>query len=1099
MVNFRHRLFQIPRGEIGGGNNRDNATIAAPRGNNMPNFFTATSGGVSGIVGGNGFSAIANVLTIAGTVYTIASEIGSHVNGNGSFSDVEDPSLAAIAALREELKAEIDGLRDDITELEAALTDLIVSQFSGVQQQLLASAQSRAKSALDLLASYAIDQDVDRGEIISDASRALRDALSQAEQLLRPGQDLETIKVAIGAVAYTLYARMEVARELEGGEIASDKITRQIEDVMTFFDNVVTYVISRLSVEYGFEDLRQTEGSPDYDPALQALYEQYTADYPPSSSVFVVFLDDREFLPFYSAGFEEFEGRLASGYYGTPFAFSPDVVDNAAGDFEGPYLVAGTTNQYYIPSIDRIITLNSGEFYDDAGNPVASDHPEARSANEIWFAECSAWVLEQTLQWFGIDRVEFAELVANYLDLTDGEQFILPSIPGFDNAGTVVGTDGDDLIIGNDGDDLLQGGGDPDIIKGNEGNDTVEGGTGGDRLEGNEGNDILNGGEDNDALIGGPGDDTIDGGDGLDLAIYYGKRSEYVVTSYADAGIRYVQVEGPEGTDTLTNVERLVFDDRTVQIQSGGSPGLLGDILFSDGVRRIADDLMFLSGFGLVQADGGMGEDTISALATIDTIIDGGPGNDLLRGSWSSVLDNQSTALFSGLRGSYLIHPTEFGINPVIEVSGPDGMDILTSFTELEFSDMTVGIVRASFNFTTFEAEGIGDLNDDIVLGTPGAAYLEGGGRNDTILAGSGDDTIHGGSTAPGPDGSDLIEAGAGDDLVWGDAGNDTIRGQEGDDTLIGGMGMDILDGGGDSDTASYRDSSAGLIADLQFPAMNSGEAKGDSYIGIENLEGSAFSDSLRGDPNDNGLTGGIGDDTLIGRGGNDLLQGDLGGDRLIGGTGTDTASYLSSDAGIIADLAAPASNTGDARGDTYSSVENILGSTWGDALRGNHLGNLIQGLGGDDIIIGRQGADTLVGGEGFDNLRGDGGNDVLRGGDDEDLLIGGMGRDMLTGGADADCFAFASAAEMGANANRDQILDFEQGVDMISLAGVVPGVLEFRGTAAFDPSGNPELRLMEMPSGSTIIQVDVDGDGLVDGEIRVANVVGLTEDDFTL
>ncbi|WP_252979443.1 hypothetical protein [Mameliella alba] len=247
----------------------------------MPNFFTATSGGVSGIVGGNGFSAIANVLTIAGTVYTIASEIGSHVNGNGSFSDVEDPSLAAIAALREELKAEIDGLRDDITELEAALTDLIVSQFSGVQQQLLASAQSRAKSALDLLASYAIDQDVDRGEIISDASRALRDALSQAEQLLRPGQDLETIKVAIGAVAYTLYARMEVARELEGGEIASDKITRQIEDVMTFFDNVVTYVISRLSVEYGFEDLRQTEGSPDYDPALQALYEQYTADYPP--------------------------------------------------------------------------------------------------------------------------------------------------------------------------------------------------------------------------------------------------------------------------------------------------------------------------------------------------------------------------------------------------------------------------------------------------------------------------------------------------------------------------------------------------------------------------------------------------------------------------------------------------------------------------------------------------------------------------------------------------------------------------------------------------------------------------------------------------
>ena len=1062
----------------------------------MPSFLQK----VGGFFTSDGLGAVGNVLTIAGTVYTIAGEIYSHVNGDGTFNDVEDPSLAAIAALKEELKAEIDGLRDDIADLEAALTDLIVSQISGVQQQLLASAQSRAKSALDLLASYAIDQDVDRGEIIADASRALRDALGQAEQLLRPGQDLETIKVAIGAVAYTLYARMEVARELEGGEIASDKIAQQIEDVMTFFQTVVTYVTDRLSVEYGFEEWRQTPGDPDYDAARQALYEQYISDYPPSSSVFVVFLDDAEFLPFYSASFEDNIGRGDLGYYNSPFAFSPDSVDNSAGDFEGPYKVEGTSSSYYIPSIDRVITLYVGEYYDNAGNPVDSTHPEARSANEIWFAECSAWVLEQTLQWFGIDRVAFAETVANYADLTDGEQFVLPSIPGFDNAGTVVGTDGDDLIIGNDGDDLLQGGGDPDIIKGKEGNDTVQGGTGGDRLEGNEGNDLIEGGEGDDALIGGPGDDTIDGGDGLDLAIYSGTRADYVVSTYADAGIRYVQVEGPEGTDTLTNVERLVFDNRIVQIQSGGgSPGGIGDILFADGTRRIADDRIFLTGFGFARAEGGMGEDTISSLATLDTVINGGPGNDLLSGSWSSVFDNVSTAVFSGPRGAYLIHPTEFGLDPVIEVSGPDGKDILTGFTELVFSDMTVGIVRAEFNFTTFQGTGAGYINDDILLGTTGRDHLDGGGRNDTILAGGGDDTVHGDGTAPGPDGSDLIWAGEGDDLVWGDAGNDTIRGEAGQDTLIGGMGLDILDGGTGSDTASYRDAAAGLIADLQFPAMNTGEARGDSYTSIENLEGSAFADSLRGDMFDNGLFGGVGDDTLIGRGGNDLLSGDQGGDRLIGGAGTDTASYLTAAAGVIADLAAPAFNTGDARGDTYSSVENILGSTWGDVLRGNHLGNLIQGGDGDDALIGRQGADTLVGGDGFDALRGDGGNDVLRGGADDDLLIGGLGRDMLTGGADADCFAFASAAEMGANANRDQILDFEQGVDMISLAGVVPGVFEFRGTAGFDPSGNPELRLMEMASGSTILQVDVDGDGTVDGEIRVADVTGLTAADFVL
>ncbi|MBV6638588.1 MAG: hypothetical protein KI788_22105, partial [Mameliella sp.] len=59
--------------------------------------------------------------------------------------------------------------------------------------------------------------------------------------------------------------------------------------------------------------------------------------------------------------------------------------------------------------------------------------------------------------------------------------------------------------------------------------------------------------------------------------------------------------------------------------------------------------------------------------------------------------------------------------------------------------------------------------------------------------------------------------------------------------------------------------------------------------------------------------------------------------------------------------------------------------------------------------------------------------------------------------------------------------------------------VFEFRGTAGFAPSGNPELRLFETATGSTIVQLDVDGDGNADAEIRVANVTGLTADDFAL
>jgi serralysin len=61
------------------------------------------------------------------------------------------------------------------------------------------------------------------------------------------------------------------------------------------------------------------------------------------------------------------------------------------------------------------------------------------------------------------------------------------------------------------------------------------------------------------------------------------------------------------------------------------------------------------------------------------------------------------------------------------------------------------------------------------------------------------------------------------------------------------------------------------------------------------------------------------------------------------------------------------------------------------------------------------------------------------------------------------------------------------------------PGVFEFRGTAGFAPSGNPELRLAETASGSTLVQFDADGNGTVDAEIRVAGVTGLTADDFVL
>jgi serralysin len=106
---------------------------------------------------------------------------------------------------------------------------------------------------------------------------------------------------------------------------------------------------------------------------------------------------------------------------------------------------------------------------------------------------------------------------------------------------------------------------------------------------------------------------------------------------------------------------------------------------------------------------------------------------------------------------------------------------------------------------------------------------------------------------------------------------------------LRGGAGADVHNGGVGIDRAQYIDAPAGLTVDLQTPANNTGIAIGDSYISIENLYGSNFSDTLRGDAGANTIRGGAGNDTLVGRAGNDTLLGDLGNDVLIGGLGLDS------------------------------------------------------------------------------------------------------------------------------------------------------------------------------------------------------------------
>jgi serralysin len=142
----------------------------------------------------------------------------------------------------------------------------------------------------------------------------------------------------------------------------------------------------------------------------------------------------------------------------------------------------------------------------------------------------------------------------------------------------------------------------------------------------------------------------------------------------------------------------------------------------------------------------------------------------------------------------------------------------------------------------------------------------------------------------------------------------------------------------------------------------------------IENARGGSGNDRINGNGVGNTLQGREGNDRLSGYFGDDFLNGGAGADRLFGGSGTDTAVYQTA---VTADLTNASANTGEAAGDTYSSIENLTGSDGNDRLRGDTNANALVGGDGDDILHGRLGDDALTGGAGADVLNGGSGTDT--------------------------------------------------------------------------------------------------------------------------
>ena len=109
-------------------------------------------------------------------------------------------------------------------------------------------------------------------------------------------------------------------------------------------------------------------------------------------------------------------------------------------------------------------------------------------------------------------------------------------------------------------------------VDGNGANNTITGNSGSNIIFGFAGTDKLNGGGGDDTLTGGPGNDILNGGSGIDTAVFTGNFNNYGITYSASIYTLVDKREGsPDGTDTVTSLEKLQFADATITVSGTGT------------------------------------------------------------------------------------------------------------------------------------------------------------------------------------------------------------------------------------------------------------------------------------------------------------------------------------------------------------------------------------------------------------------------------------------------------------------------------------------------------------------------------------------------
>ena len=566
--------------------------------------------------------------------------------------------------------------------------------------------------------------------------------------------------------------------------------------------------------------------------------------------------------------------------------------------------------------------------------------------------------------------------------------------------------------------------------------------------------DILIGNAWDNKLVGGDGNDRIFG-DGASVAL----DSLVSQIKNSDVGFGSVPAEHESGSGAAAATNGSGNDELYGGAGNDTLYGGMGNNILDGGADddTLITDASDANKFSL--ADGGTGTDTFGYTGVTNVVIGNGfVQTQASQGSnFEIVRLNESSASSSvyinSMGGNYEFSQSIYQTTPWIDYSAFNvalNLDLIQSnWTVTEVGTSIVDVYNPT-NFARFIGSDTGDI-------MPKTGDVINAGFGDTVWLGTGDDTVTG-------EGYNLIYSG----------GDDTV---DGSNLLI----------------AYVKFDSTIKAADITFAETNKGTVTVNGNLETYNFDllvsitgkGTITVTSLTAIVNTLNNTYGFYAPAFDLWNGSGYLFGSSINDVSLSGPST----FTQLDTNPFDEMTLTGTSSGETM-NGYGQKDTLNGGAGNDILNGNGGDDTLNGGSDDDYIYGGFGDDTLNGDAGIDIISGGMGNDTIHGGDDDDILLGqngndnlygGAGDDTMTGGNGNDTFFITDLAEI--TTNGDHITDFNVG-DEIDLSGITS--LNFIGPELF--SGTADEVRYKFENGTTVIEVDSTGDGLVDHQIVIDN-----------